>query len=259
MFCTSRSGYYKHLQANVNKNGQDEELIKEIFYDNEGKVGSRQIVLKLKEQYGVIMNRKKVIRLMDKCNLICKIRKKQKNTQKLSKEQYIKENILNRQFRTQQPVQTICTDITYLYYNNKKCYLCAYADAKTGEILDYQLSKEITRYFVLESTQRVLNKYTSISMIHTDRGTQYTSKDFNDLMIKNKVVHSMSNPGSPIDNSVIESFWGHMKDYLDLRKCKSFQDVIDTVDKYMYDYNNRPQWNKNKLTPIQYREFLLAA
>ena len=238
---------------------QDDELVKEVFYSNKCRVGSRQIVLKLKDNYGVIMNRKKVIRIMDKYNLICKIRRKQKNTQKLAKEEYIKENILNRQFKAQKPMQTVCTDITYIYYNNKKCYLCAYADSKTGEILDYQLSKELTRYFVVESTQRLFKKYPTISMIHTDRGSQYTSHDFNNLVNENRVVHSMSSPGSPIDNSVIESFWGHMKDYIDFRKCKTFQNVIDIVDCYMYDYNNRPQWNKNKLTPIEYRKFLLAA
>ena len=196
---------------------------------------------------------------MNKHHLICTIRKKQKTNIKETERQYLKENVLNRQFKQQAPRQTVCTDITYLYYNNKKSYLIGYIDARTGEILDYQISKDLTRHFVLESTKRLLNKYPQIKIIHTDRGSQYTSKDFNKLMIENKIIHSMSHPGSPIDNAVIESFWGHLKDYVDLKDCKTFENVIDIINRYMYDYNNRPQWNKNKLSPIEYRDFLLAA
>lgn len=254
----SRSTYYASLTPQCTNN-QDDILVKEVFFANNEKVGSRQIVLILKEQYGVIMNRKKVIRLMNKNNLICKIRRKQKNNQRLSNEQYIKENILNREFNQQKPMNTACTDITYLYYNNKVCYLCAYIDAKTGVILAHKLSKELARTFVLDCTRDLLEKYSDIEILHSDRGPQYTSQDFQDLTQEYKVVHSMSRPGNPLDNAVMESFWGHLKDYLDLKHCKTFEDAIDLVNKYVLIYNNRPQWNKNKLSPCRYRDFLLAA
>lgn len=102
-------------------------------------------------------------------------------------------------------------------------------------------------------------KERGIKMLHTDRGSQYTSKAFNDLMNKYKKLHSMSRPGTPLDNAVVESFFGHMKDYVEFNNCKTFEDVVAVVDKYMYDYNNRPQWNKNKLSPKQFALSLLAA
>lgn len=212
-----------------------------------------------KRDYGITMNRKKVQRIMKENNLICIIRKTQKTNVQQTEEQYIKENILNRTFDIQTPNTVICTDITYLHYNNQKCYLSAYIDVCDSSILNYQLSTSLDRAFILKGITDLLEKYPQIKLIHTDRGSQYTSKDFNELLINKKVVHSMSNPGSPLDNAPIESFWGHMKDYLDLRSCKTFQDVIDAVDNYMLMYNNRPQWNKNKLSPLEYKEFLLAA
>lgn len=253
-----RSSFYAYLNKKK-ENTQDDELVKEVFFANNGKVGSRQISLQLKQHYGVVMNRKKIIKLMKKNHLVCSIRKKSPNSPKTTEEQYLKENILNKQFNAQAPLQTACTDITYLYFNNEVCYLCAYIDAKTGAILAHNLSQNLTKTFVLECSRNLFNKYPQIEMVHTDRGPQYTCKSFNDLLIENRVVHSMSRPGTPLDNSVMESFWGHMKDYLDLKLCNDFEDVVDLVHKYMLMYNNRPQWNKNKLSPLRYSELLLAA
>ena len=50
-----------------------------------------------------------------------------------------------------------------------------------------------------------------------------------------------------------------MKDEINLKKVKTFDEVVEIIDEYMYDYNyNRKQWNKNKMTPIEYRPFLVA-
>lgn len=212
-----------------------------------------------KRDYGVTMNRKKVQRIMKENNLICIIRKKQRSNIKQIEEQYIKENVLDRQFNSQVVNTVVCGDITYLHYNNKECYLSAYVDVGSGCILEYNLSENLDKTFIIDSTKKLLEKYPQIKIIHTDRGAQYTSGDFNKLIIENRLIHSMSRPGTPLDNAPIESFWGHMKDYLDLSICRTFQDVIDVVDNYMLIYNNRPQWNKNKLSPIEFREFLLAA
>jgi transposase InsO family protein len=79
-------------------------------------------------------------------------------------------------------------------------------------------------------------------------------------MKKLNLVQSMSAPASPLDNAPIESFFGHMKDYLDYKKCKTFEELAEKVDEYMYYYNNeRKQWSKKKMTPIEYREYLLAS
>ena len=102
------------------------------------------------------------------------------------------------------------------------------------------------------------NKYSTI--IHSDRGSQFTSKDYRDLLLEHGLTQSMSAPASPRDNAVIESFFGHLKDEICLKGLKTFEQVIQVIDDYMYYYNNeRRQWNKSKMTPVEYRKFLLAS
>jgi len=70
----------------------------------------------------------------------------------------------------------------------------------------------------------------------------------------------MSAPEVPRDNAVIESFFGHMKDEMNLAGIKTFEQLVGIVDNYMDYYNNkRKQWSKNRMTPIEYRNFLLAS
>jgi len=72
------------------------------------------------------------------------------------------------------------------------------------------------------------------------------------------VIQSMSRRGNCLDNSPIESFFGHMKDEIDLKSCKTFKEVKNIVENYIHYYNNkRYQWGLNKMTPILYRRHLL--
>lgn len=97
------------------------------------------------------------------------------------------------------------------------------------------------------------------AIIHSDRGSQFTSKEYKELLERYNVTQSMSLPGSPRDNAVIESFFGHMKDEINLKQAKTFYDVADIIDEYMYEYNyKRKQWNKKRMTPVEYRKFLVA-
>lgn len=136
-------------------------------------------------------------------------------------------------------------------------------DVKTTEIISYALSQTMTKELALATIESGLeiikgNSYSTI--VHSDRGSQFTSQDYKDLLLKNGLTQSMSAPASPRDNAVIESFFGHLKDEICLKGVRTFEQVISIIDEYMYYYNNeRRQWNKNKMTPVEYRKFLLAS
>ena len=69
----------------------------------------------------------------------------------------------------------------------------------------------------------------------------------------------MSRKGNCIDNAPIESFFGHLKDDVDYKKCKTFEELYSLIAEYMEYYNNdRQQWNLKKMTPVQYRNHLLT-
>ncbi len=70
----------------------------------------------------------------------------------------------------------------------------------------------------------------------------------------------MSRRGNCWDNAPMESFFGYMKDEVDIKKCKSLKELIKKLDKYMNYYNNyRYQWNLKKMTPVEYRNHLLTS
>ena len=74
------------------------------------------------------------------------------------------------------------------------------------------------------------------------------------------MVQSMSGRGSCIDNAPIESFFGHMKDELDYQSCTSFEELRLRIEEYMRYYNcERKQWARQKMTPVEYRNHLLAS
>ena len=69
----------------------------------------------------------------------------------------------------------------------------------------------------------------------------------------------MSRRGNCWDNAPQESFFGHMKDELDIKSCSTFENIKKMIDKYIIYYNNyRYQWDLKKMTPVQYRNHLLA-
>lgn len=260
----SKSGYYKWWKnADKIKDESDAILIAEIFFKNKRKAGFRTIKMKLLQEYGVVMNHKKTIRIMKKYNMITKIRKPNpyKYAAKIRQEEMTCENILNRQFKQIEPNCAYATDITYLKYSGNNAFLSVLLDVKTTEIISYSLSNNLQMDFVMDTIKNGIKRYEHKNLIiHSDRGIHYTNRNYQMLLKENNIIQSMSAPASPRDNAVIESFFGHMKDELDYKKCKTFEELSTIIDDYMYNYNyTRKQWSKNKMTPIEYKNFLLVS
>lgn len=264
----SKSGYYKWLK-NKDKISFEEILdyvqVKDLFFKGKGQRGIRRLKMDLEDIHSKVMNRKKIARIMKELNLITKTRRQNPYKQRLkdNEEKFYCENILNREFKNKLPYKALGIDITYLKYNGRFAYLCVLLDVKTTEVISYCLSRTMVKELALSTVENSLktindNKYSTI--IHSDRGSQFTSKEYRDLLLNNGLTQSMSAPASPRDNAVIESFFGHLKDEISLKGIKTFEQVVSIIDDYMYYYNNeRRQWNKNRMTPVEYRKFLLAS
>ncbi len=220
----------------------------------------------LENEFGIIFNLKKIRRLMRKFGLKCPIR--QANTyrimMKATKEHSTCENLVNRIFKTGIPYNVL-TDITYLIYgNNKKCYLSTIKDAETNEILAYYISESLELNISLETVKRLhRNKTVTLSenvKLHSDQGVHYTSPKFHTLVKKYSIQQSMSRRVNCWDNAPQESYFGHMKDELNLDTCFTFRDVCNEIKDYIEYYNDyRYQWNLKKMTPVKYRNHLLAS
>jgi transposase InsO family protein len=96
-------------------------------------------------------------------------------------------------------------------------------------------------------------------MIHSDQGFHYTNPEYIEGVKALEMIQSMSRKGNCIDNAPVESFFGHLKDDVDYKSCKTFEDLRSLIENYIQYYNNeRAQWEKNKMTPVEYRDHLLA-
>lgn len=268
----SKSGYYNYFKNENNRIAKDEkdtaafELILKAYKFKNRKKGSRQIKMVLENEFDTIMNLKKIRRLMRKYNLVCPIRKANpyRRMMKATKEHSVCENLVNREFKTGKPYNVLLTDITYLFYgNSKKCYLSTIKDAQTNEILAYYLSESMQLEISLETIKRLKrNKnvvLTENTKIHSDQGVHYTSPKFHSLLKKYNIQQSMSRRGNCWDNAPQESYFGHMKDELNLDTCFTFRDVCNEIKDYIEYYNNyRYQWGLEKMTPVKYRNHLLS-
>ena len=261
----NRSSYYNWKKSKIiqkEKELPDKILIEEIFKKHKKKSGYRTIKMELESKYGVIMNHKKIRRLMNKYEMVTTVRRKNpyKAIMKKTQEHATCENVLNREFRQTIPLSKLCTDITYLYFGKgEKAYLSAVKDIATGEILAHEVSRNLTMPLVLNTINKLQTKLELKNvLIHSDQGFHYTNPEYRLLLKEKGVIQSMSRKGNCIDNAPMESFFGHFKDESEYRYCKNFDELVDNIDKYMYYYNNeRFQWNKLKMVPVKYRNHLL--
>ncbi len=261
------SGYYRWLKHGKDKQRRDKtakELIAKIFEARHEKAGIRTIAMVLKKQYGIKMNLKKIARIKKEYGLITKIRKKNSYNIAFKKglEHRTAPNLLQQNFKVNQPDKVYSTDISYLpYKGGQRAYLSATKDLATKEIVAFNVCRNLsleTAFIGLE--KRLKDKDYSGLIIHSDQGVHYTHPLYINKLKELGVTQSMSRKGNCLDNAPIESFFGHLKDEVNLKSCQSFEEVKSLIENYIYYYNNeRYQWNLNKMTPAQRRCHLLSS
>lgn len=215
---------------------------------------------------GILMNHKKISRLMKKYKLFCPIRKANpaRRMAKAIKTSNYADNVLNRHFDEYGPGYVLETDITYLFYGSKhsKAYLSVVKDGFTKQILSYVLSTSLEEDFVLKTINQLFEKHKhdihTDALIHSDQGAHYTSIRFIDLLKNLEIRQSMSRRGNCWDNAPQESFFGHMKDEIGkyIKTTSTYEELEKIIDNYMDYYNNeRYQYKLAKLSPNEYLEY----
>lgn len=230
--------------------------VKAVFDKGKSKYGWRSVKMRLPD-----MNHKKIKRIMRKYGLTAKVRRKNpyKAIMKRTMEHRVFENKLQREFNQMIPFKVFCTDITYIRFHQRFVYLSVIKDIASGEVVAWNLSLFLEMTLVIETVKNMrLNSYENI-MIHSDQGFHYTNPVYIEIVKELKMIQSMSGKGNCIDNAPIESFFGHLKDELDYQTCKTFEDLRLVIEEYMRYYNQeRKQWERKKMTPVEYRNHLLA-
>lgn len=265
----SRSGYYSWLKAANDRkrheiqDRKDFDIILEAYSFRGYDKGVRGVHMRLLHM-GIVMNQKKIRRLMRKYNLSCACRKPNPYRQMLRsmKTSSIADNLVNREFEDHGPRAILLTDITYIRVHEYFVYLSVIIDAYTKEILSYELSDSLEVDFVLKTVHQLMEKHghelKTDTIIHSDQGSHYTSTPFKQLIANTGLRQSMSRRGNCWDNAPQESFFGHMKDELKSRAVSwdSLNDVKSDIDDWVDYYNNdRYQWNLAKLSPSEFYQY----
>jgi transposase InsO family protein len=269
----SRSGYYDWLKAagtrlkREEKDRSDFDKILEAYRFRGYDKGGRGIHMRLLHQSpAVVMNTKKIYRLMNKYGLKCPIRRANpyKKMRRAIDEGDVAKNLLNREFKDHGVRAVLLTDITYLRRTDGQfSYLSAIKDAMTTEVLAHVVSDSLEEDFVLETVNLLLRNHgfelKTDALLHSDQGVHYKAIDFIKLLKNKKIRQSMSRKANCWDNAPQESLWGHMKDEIDISECDSNADMARVVDAWVDYYNNdRYQWDLVKLSPSEYYKYIVT-
>ena len=236
----SSKTYYKY------RNKEDPDyynylIIKEIFDDSKGTYGYRRIVDGLLQKYGVIMNGKKVLRIMKKYYLMPEyIRKSKKKHKNERIENNVKPNLLNRNFTTDALNKVWDTDVTYLIFKGSRAYLSTIIDLYDRHVVSYKISKNNDNKLVMDTLNKALDKEKDVRglIIHSDQGFQYTSYEYKAVCESNGIQISMSRKGTPIDDSPIESWHSLLKkETLYNNNITSLEEYIQLVEEWIEFYN----------------------
>jgi len=257
----AKSTYYFELSKRDVVAEKNEKLmieIKEIFEQNKHRYGVRRIHQELLNR-GWLVNHKRVQRLMHQMGLFGKCPKEKYHSYK-GEVGKVADNIINRDFRTTAPLQKWTTDVSQFSFTWGKCYISPILDMNTNEVISYDLSLSPN----LEQIQHMLNKAfekfpsTNGLIFHSDQGWQYQHGLFRNALQEHGIIQSMSRKGNCYDNSIMETFFGRLKNemyYGQEKEYTTFEEFSKAVEEYIDYYNNKRIQAKTKwMPPVKYRE-----
>ena len=256
----SRSGYYDYLHRRKSKRSIENEalaeIIADVFKENEGRYGSRRIQ-KVLLQRNIKVNEKRVSRIMSELGLIAKGAKKPYRYYPNRSQYEERENILNRVFIADEKNKVWVGDITYIPTRHGFLYLAVFIDIFSRKVIGWSMDTRIKDSLVMSAFYQAVGREHPDEglVVHTDRGSQYTSQRFQSLLLRYGCRQSMSRKGNPYDNAVMESFYRTLKrelvqdaDYDDPEQAR--MDIFKYIETY---YNTKRIHSAlGWLSPVQF-------
>lgn len=222
----SRKSYYKWLKKPKSRRDIEDEMILAAIQQIEERhldcAGYRKVTdilnsdtSKIEEynfNFDFPINIKRVRRIMHEHGIKADIRQPRRNRVK-EQQQYLEDNLLHRQFNPNHPNKVWVTDTTELTYGRgNKVRLHVVLDLYGNYALSHYVSPTETAKDAIKVFELAKQRTGVLApLIHTDRGSAYTSREFSNYLCQNQCVHSMSAPGTPADNAVIERWWCDFK------------------------------------------------
>ena len=267
VFDVSASGYYAWTLRPPSKRSQEdarlEVEIKAAHTRTRQTCGPERLQRDLAE-HGVQTGICRIRRIRKKLRIRCKQTKKFKVTTTDSKHALpVAENLLNQQFAAVAPNSVWVSDITYIPTDEGWLYLAGHKDLWNGEIVGHAMGERITKNLVSQSLFRaVAAKRPGEGLIHhSDRGSQYCSYEYRELLEQFEMKASMSRKGNCYDNAPMESFWGTLKQELvHHKRYRTRQEAMQDITEYIEVFYNRQRRQERLgfLSPVVYAQKFYA-
>ena len=265
--------YYAHAKGPSGKEMSDERLIAIIralqeTYGNS--LGYRKMADRIKDDYGIVLGRKKVLRLMEEANALSAVRRKHFSEEYYLARRQMKENappdLIGRHFFALEPYRRLVCDMTYLTGSDTTWYLSVIEDLFNGEILAWKVGEHCNTQLVVDTVEMLRKNVGNLygCILHSDGGSVYSSYDYREILASLGIRQSMGVKLTCYDNARIESFNGVFKTealYASLGKTKvnshmyTARELAAKAEWFIPYYNDkRRKDGLNHMTPVEYRE-----
>lgn len=259
----SRSGYYAWLgrppASRTQQNQQLKEQIQHIHQKSRNSYGAPRIHAALNQQ-GFEVGRHRVARLMQQQGICVQPKRRFKTTTDSNHPFPIAENLLKRNFTSQEPDSVWVADITYIPTQQGWLYLAVVIDLFSRRVVGWSMAEHMRVELVLSALEAALGHRVPAEsglLFHSDRGSQYASGDYQAALQKAGIGCSMSRRGNCWDNAVAESFFGTLKtELINSREFVTREDAKSTIVEWIEVFYNRERLHStlNYLSPVQFEQ-----
>lgn len=258
----SESGYYAWKRRPPSRHHQEDrpltEQIKQIYQASRRTYGSPRIQAELRAQ-GQGTSRKRIARLMRQCGVSAQRKRHRTCTTDSQHSASVAPNRLNREFTAQQPNEKWVTDITGVWTSQGWLYLAAVLDIFSRKVIGWAMAARREDDLVIAALRMALAKLRPQAGLlhHSDRGSQYTSRDYQALLQAWGIEVSMSRKGDCYDNALMESFFATLKgECTDRQRWPSHSQARQAIFEYLEVFYNRQRRHSALayLSPVAYEQ-----
>lgn len=267
--CVSEQGYYRALRR-PEKGWRDRQLLEQIYAclredeENGRNYGVRRIIAWLRLHRGYTGGDRRIYRICREHHLTIRPKHRPNGITKADRQAEKSENLINRDFTAPKPNKKFLTDITEIPCSDGKLYLAAVLDCFDGSIQGFHMDGNMRAELCVRALENACRgNCVEGAVLHSDRGSQFTSQAFRTALCRHKLLQSMSGAGRCYDNARMESFFATLKKeklyQMDTTKLRR-DEVKSVVFRYICYYNcRRISSVTGGLPPLVYRECGLCA
>ena len=249
----SEAGYYKHLRQPIRESKHAillAQIYKLIAEDAENaNYGVQRIYMYLQINNGYTGGKRTIYRICKENNLMIRCKHQSNGISKADADAQKSENLIAQNFSAKLPNTKWLTDITEVPCKDGKLYLCAVLDCFDGMIVGFAMDDNMRAELCIDAFQEASRHHHATGMIlHSDRGSQFTSHKFRCELKKKSAVQSMSGTGRCYDNARMESFFATLKKESLYRMKTSemkMKDVKSIIFRFIHYYNLRRIYSTN--------------